>query len=549
MKPMTILLLNLVFLSGPIVQDDASERVLRLIERLTSEKVEEREDAAVMLRGLGKAAIPELERASSHKDPEVASRARGLLRRIGLQDRVTDRLLRTIPVAEERLTSDDPHGWTEIFLEATELWNGVRAHPELLKEDLDGLGGPAVTGANTIEEKRKVCLAIRRWRLHSSASELIRLLSAEDGYLRGIAALSLGELDVRPAVPAIVSLLRDKDQQVRCHALEGLFHIADLQVTPSVLPSLRDVDDQCRSWAAAVLARIGAKETAGEILKLLTDPSDRVRRSSALALEELGYRELGATLLGLLTPGHPREVRAGSASMLGQLGKREALPRMRKLLEDQEFSVRGAAALALGEFGDSESRLSLEGLLDDGTITVRSGVVRALWRMEVPEAIPTLRRLLGDEYREIRVSAAEGLCHLGSREGVPTLLQNCRNLVFLNALRQPREWHSLWKKTLTIDGHALKSRYSEILEKEGGLPLEDGKAITEKEEGHILWTTRVDPVGRDTFWRRVSIVEGLEMLVSPNCSFVLEADRVRVLSADDALKFWTAWWDEERSKK
>ncbi|HLF94707.1 MAG TPA: HEAT repeat domain-containing protein [Planctomycetota bacterium] len=548
---MRLLLLHLVLLSGPsvLVEDDASEQAHRLVERLASEKIDDREEAALKLRELGKAALPALEKAAAHDDAEVASRARGLLRRISIQDRVTDRLLRSIPEAEHLLTSHDPHGWTEVFLEATAVRGGTRAHPELRVEDVDGLGGPAVRAAKTIQEKRSVCLAIRRWKLRTSAPELTGFLSADDSYTRGMAALSLGELGVRESVTAIVPLLGDKDGQVRQLAVRGLYAIADVRATSSILPSLRDADSPCRSWAAAILARIGAKETTGEILKLLADTSDPVRRSSALALTKLGSTELGPALIGLLGPQHPRDVRAGSASMLGQLGIQEALPWIRKLLEDREFSVRGAAASALGDLGDKESRVSLEGLLDDGAITVRSRVVRALWRIGVPEAIPTLNRLLADEYREIRVSAAEGLCHLGSREGVPTLLQDWRNLVFLNALRQPKLWHALGKEKFTTDGNALKSEYTELLAKEAGRPLEGAKELTDREEGYLLWAGRADPLRMDPSWRRVTIVEGLEMVASPNGSFVLEADRIRILSPDDALNFWTAWWEQERRNR
>lgn len=547
---MRFLPLHLLFLAGlrGVLQEDPSERARALIERLASENAEERDDATLKLRELGKAAVPELKRAAEQRDPEVASRAQGLLRRISIQDRVSDRLLRRLPEAEQRLTSGDPHAWTEVFLEATSVRNRIRVHPDLGREDLDGLGGPAAKAATSIEEKRGVCLAIRAWKLRSSAPALAGYLSEEDSYTRGMAALSLGELGVRDSGTALQALLGDPDSQVRALALKGLFHIADVLATSSILPSLRDQDSLCRSWAAAVLAHIGAKEATGELLKRLSDTSAGVRRSAALALAHLGAPELGPALIGLLEPQHSRDVRAGAASMLGQLGIHEAVPWLRKLLEDGDLSVRRAAASALGNCGDKVSRPSLEGLLDDGAITVRVQVVRALWRLEDPEAIPALRRLLSDEYREIRVSAAMGLCHLGSYEGVPTLLEDWRHLAFLNALRQPKVWHALNGKKCTTDGGALKSDYAGILGKESGLFLDGVKELCDREEGYILGSTPAVPADWEPFWQRLTILEGLEMLAAPNCAFVLESDRIRILSPEDALAFWTAWWEQERLK-
>lgn len=55
-----------------------------LIERLRSESVEERDDAARALRALGKAAAPALRKAAGDPDPEIRGRVRRLLDLIAL---------------------------------------------------------------------------------------------------------------------------------------------------------------------------------------------------------------------------------------------------------------------------------------------------------------------------------------------------------------------------------------------------------------------------------------------------------------------------------
>lgn len=69
-----------------VVQDDKSEGLKPWIEKLRSDRIEERDQAAQEIRKLGKAAIPELEKFAADKDAEVASRARALIRAIRLKE-------------------------------------------------------------------------------------------------------------------------------------------------------------------------------------------------------------------------------------------------------------------------------------------------------------------------------------------------------------------------------------------------------------------------------------------------------------------------------
>jgi hypothetical protein len=65
-----------------VLQEKPSQRVRDLIEKLGSEKIEDRESAAKALVSYGKSALPALEEAIMREDKELSSRARGIVESI-----------------------------------------------------------------------------------------------------------------------------------------------------------------------------------------------------------------------------------------------------------------------------------------------------------------------------------------------------------------------------------------------------------------------------------------------------------------------------------
>jgi outer membrane lipoprotein-sorting protein len=72
--------LKLVLLSLALLLQE--QTVPQLLERLGSEKIEEREDAARRLLGLGKTALPELEKAAREGGPDISRRAKAIVKLI-----------------------------------------------------------------------------------------------------------------------------------------------------------------------------------------------------------------------------------------------------------------------------------------------------------------------------------------------------------------------------------------------------------------------------------------------------------------------------------
>src|SRR5262245_16693093 len=124
-----------------------------LIEKLRSDRIEEREEAARALVRAGKEVIPLLERAAKDPDAEMAARAGRILRVRRVLDGLTPRFRRLMPRAEERLMAGKDSVVTEIFLEAV----GDQGPAGLRRDDLAALVGPAIFSAETSKAKVKVC--------------------------------------------------------------------------------------------------------------------------------------------------------------------------------------------------------------------------------------------------------------------------------------------------------------------------------------------------------------------------------------------------------
>src|SRR4051812_16791112 len=86
-----------------------------LVEKLRSEDPAERDEAARKLKAIGRPAVRDLEEAARDRDVDVSSRAKRIIRVIGVAEKLTPALKTALPGIEERLASDG-ETWTTEFL-------------------------------------------------------------------------------------------------------------------------------------------------------------------------------------------------------------------------------------------------------------------------------------------------------------------------------------------------------------------------------------------------------------------------------------------------
>lgn len=403
-------------------QDDPVRQARELVEKLRSEKIEEREEAARKLKEMGEVALPELRKAAESGDAEVVARAKQLLRVIPMAEKLPASLKRAFPNIEDRLASDDPHAWTEAFLAAATHRDVKGLQAVVRADDLDILAGPALRGTIGEEEKIAVIDAVERNYLLAVAPELFRLLRHKEHQVSSRAACALVNLDMRQVVPEILRLLDDPSQHIRHTAIGLLRDLGTREAIPGVIKRLKDSNGEIRNQAAQAIAELEAREAIPELLGALDDPEANRRGEVVEALGRVGAKEAVPKLIGLLNTGNAR-VRKSAVEALATLGAKEAIPAIVKALGDGESNVQQGAISALKELGAKEAMPEIMKLLEAKGKYVRSWVPYCLPELDAREEIPTLSRLLSDPDADLRTGAAWALGQMGVKESIPALVK------------------------------------------------------------------------------------------------------------------------------
>jgi beta-lactamase regulating signal transducer with metallopeptidase domain len=155
-------------------------------------------------------------------------------------------------------------------------------------------------------------------------ASLMNQLDNSSATTRRNAAWAIGELtnmvpgERAPAVPQLITLLRDTDPWVRMAAARAIGEVRDRRASETLIVTLSDAD-----W--------------------------RVRRLAAWALNEMKEQRAVQALCNLLLGDARAEVRIAAAEALGEISSAEALPSLQQALNDAEAGVRAKATWAIAE--------------------------------------------------------------------------------------------------------------------------------------------------------------------------------------------------------
>jgi HEAT repeat protein len=109
------------------------------------------------------------------------------------------------------------------------------------------------------------------------------------GLVRVNAAIELGKLRERRAIPALIEALKDPNMALRNNAAFALGEIGDCEAAPHLIELLRDPEERVRKSAIKALGMICAKDAVAPLVQLLDIDNSRVIRKSAIrSLGQIG---------------------------------------------------------------------------------------------------------------------------------------------------------------------------------------------------------------------------------------------------------------------
>jgi HEAT repeat protein len=196
-------------------------------------------------------------------------------------------------------------------------------------------------------------------------------LTDPDRDVRATAVNALVTLDVPDAAAIAAEALADEDGFVRSIAAMRLGDVGDAShVDRLVELLLKDPDKIVRQRAAESLGMLGGEEAVRGLIEGLSDPLDNVRLASVRGVREHNPELAIAQLSRLLLEDPIWEIRVQAARGLGATGDPVVAPVLETAMGDPNEFVRSAAAHALevhrqvGEEGAGES--SEPGALEGG---------------------------------------------------------------------------------------------------------------------------------------------------------------------------------------
>ena len=277
-------------------------------------------------------------------------------------------------------------------------------------------------------------------------SDLLRLLTDEEGRTRRRAALAIGRVGLPEGVPGLQQALMDPELEVRQMAAFALGLIGDASARPALLNALKDSEPIVQGRAAEALGTIGDKGDAAAVTAMvyglvqagalnnvgaddltypLSPPADAARLG-LYALVRLGSFDGIAQSVLAGGNGAPVSTWWPVAFALGRAGDARATPALITLLSTPGRFTAAFAARGLGALKAQNAASALRDIVTarqrDPAVVIEA--LRALAAMRDPASRTVFEKILaeGESDPTLRLEAATALATLHSAESLDFII-------------------------------------------------------------------------------------------------------------------------------
>lgn len=220
----------------------------------------------------------------------------------------------------------------------------------------------------------------------SAGPQLIDLLSSRKRTIQQEAAVTVGILRTRSAVPKLQSLYEnDSNRETRHKALQGLAYIGDPVTDPIFLKALYNTHASVRGYAAQGLARSKDKQALPTLLRAApAEKNAEARLAMEFAITSLGRNDYLSSLINALASGNGDTAQA----YLTELARNpNFLSEIYPYLHSRDPEVRRRLCNVLMYSGNSSSIPYLERLSHDSNSDVAAAALRALSSVRMRTAV------------------------------------------------------------------------------------------------------------------------------------------------------------------
>ncbi|MCX5965400.1 MAG: HEAT repeat domain-containing protein [Cyanobacteria bacterium] len=218
--------------------------------------------------------------------------------------------------------------------------------------------------------RRSVFFALGRIQDEHAIPVLIE--SMNDGKLRGLASMALGQIGGKKAVSSLLGLLENPNKDIRWYAIDALDYIGDKSSMQGLIDRLQDSNSDIRGKAAYTLGSLGDKTATPALI-------NNLRHFPKEYDDDMSHEVYGVI------------------ETLGNIGDARAIPSLKEFLENSYGYIRQTIIFALGKIGDNTVVPHLIHIIRNGECDSGSKAAKILGKMNIVDAIPDIITFLMTE--------------------------------------------------------------------------------------------------------------------------------------------------------